>query len=109
MSYNFTASQAAQGANYAGRAMNGLQTAVNIDDQQAHPEGTTFWFRWFIRVVAVTTGLRKFSLSNDKTKHNLRYRFFSTVAMLCGLFGALSISPFCIIAGVMMMYVLKLF
>ncbi|CAF0970456.1 unnamed protein product [Adineta ricciae] len=81
MSYNFTASQAAQGANYAGRAMNAFQTAVNIDDQQAHPEGTTFWFRWFIRVVAVTTGL---------------------LAMLCGLFGALSISPFCIIAGVMM-------
>ena len=27
------------------------------------------------------------------------------VAMICGVFGALSISPICIIAGVMMMFV----
>ncbi len=59
MSFNFTASQATQGANYAGRAMNAFQTAVNVDNQQPHTEGTTFWFRWFIRVVAVVTGLRK--------------------------------------------------
>ncbi|UJR27615.1 hypothetical protein I4U23_008896 [Adineta vaga] len=83
MSYNFTANQAAQGANYAGRAMNAFQSAVNIDNQQPQAEGTTFWFRWFIRVVAIVTGL---------------------LAMLCGLFGALSISPFCIIAGVMMIF-----
>ncbi|CAF1462604.1 unnamed protein product [Rotaria magnacalcarata] len=82
MSFNLNASQAAQGATYAGRAMNAFQTAVNIDDQQPQAEGTTFWFRWLVRIVAVVTGI---------------------LAMICGLFGALSISPFCIIAGVMMM------
>jgi hypothetical protein len=60
MSFNFTANQATQGANYAGRAMNAFQTAVNVDNQQPHTEGTTFWFRWFIRVVAVVTGTRNF-------------------------------------------------
>ncbi|CAF1140112.1 unnamed protein product [Adineta steineri] len=90
MSYNFNPNQAAQGAtyaaqgaNYAGRAMNAFQTAVNIDDQQPQAEGTTFWFRWFIRATAIVTGI---------------------LAMLCGVFGALSISPFCIIAGVMMIF-----
>ena len=60
MSFNFTANQAAQGANYAGRAMNAFQTAVNIDNEQPQAEGTTFWFRWLIRVAAVVTGVRKF-------------------------------------------------
>ena len=60
MSFNFTPNQAAQGASYAGRAMNAFQTAVNIDDQQPQTPGTTFGFRWFIRVVAVVSGLRKF-------------------------------------------------
>lgn len=60
MSFNFTTNQAAQGANYAGRAMNAFQTAVNIDNQQPQAEGTTFGFRWLIRVVAVVTGIRKF-------------------------------------------------
>jgi hypothetical protein len=59
MSFNFTANQATQGANYAGRAMNAFQTAVNIDNQQPQQAGTTFWFRWFIRVVAIVTGIRK--------------------------------------------------
>lgn len=63
MSFNFTANQATQGANYAGRAMNAFQTAVNIDNQQPQPAGTTFWFRWFIRVVAVVTGIRKIGQS----------------------------------------------
>ncbi|CAF0828801.1 unnamed protein product [Rotaria sp. Silwood1] len=81
MSYNLTENQASQGANYAGRAMNAFQTAVNIDNQQPQTEGTTFWFRWFIRVVAIVTGI---------------------LAMICGLFGALSVSPFCILAGVIM-------
>lgn len=58
MNLNFSPGQAAQGANYAGRAMNAFQTAVNIDNQQPQAEGTTFWFRWLIRVVAVTTGSR---------------------------------------------------
>jgi len=83
MSFNFTPSQAAQGANYAGRAMNAFQTAVNVDNQQPHPEGTTFGFRWLVRVCAVVTG---------------------TLAMICGIFGAISISPFCIIAGVLMVF-----
>jgi hypothetical protein len=60
MSFNFTTNQAAQGANYAGRAMNAFQTAVNIDSQQPQGEGTTFGFRWLIRVVAIVTGIRKF-------------------------------------------------
>jgi len=60
MSFNFTTNQAAQGANYAGRAMNAFQTAVNIDSQQPQAEGTTFGFRWLIRVVAIVTGIRKF-------------------------------------------------
>lgn len=81
MNFNVTPGQAAQGANYAGRAMNAFQSAVNIDNQQPNVEGTTFWFRWLIRVVAVTTG---------------------GLAMICGVFGALSVSPMCIIAGVMM-------
>jgi hypothetical protein len=59
MSFNFTANQATQGASYAGRAMNAFQTAVNIDNQQTQQPGTTFWFRWFIRVVAIVTGIRK--------------------------------------------------
>ena len=60
MSFNFTPtpSQAAQGASYAGRAMNAFNSAVNIDDQQPQAAGTTFWFRWFVRVVAVVTGTR---------------------------------------------------
>lgn len=58
MSFNVTPNQAAQGASYAGRAMNAFQTAVNIDNQQPQTEGTTFWFRWLIRVVAVVTGGR---------------------------------------------------
>jgi hypothetical protein len=61
MNFNFSPSQAAQGANYAGRAVNAFQTAVNIDDQQPQPEGTTFGFRWLIRVVAIVTGIRKFT------------------------------------------------
>jgi hypothetical protein len=56
MNMNFSPNQAAQGANYANRAMNAFQTAVNIDNEQPQAEGTTFWFRWLIRVVAVTTG-----------------------------------------------------
>jgi hypothetical protein len=60
MSFNFTANQAAQGANYAGRAMNAFNTAVNMDNQQPQPEGTTFNFRWLVRVVAVVSGIRKF-------------------------------------------------
>ena len=56
---NINASQAAQGANYAGRAMNAFQTAVDIDNQQPQQEGTTFWFRWLIRIVAIITGIRK--------------------------------------------------
>lgn len=81
MSFNVTPNQAAQGASYAGRAMNAFQTAVNIDNQQPQTEGTTFWFRWLIRVVAVVTG---------------------GLAMICGVFGALSVSPLCIISGIMM-------
>ena len=60
MNYNMTPNQAAQGANYAGRAVNAFQTAVNIDSQQPQAEGTTFWFRWFIRVVAIVSGTRKY-------------------------------------------------
>ena len=59
---SINATQAAQGANYAGHAMNAFQTAVNIDNQQAKPEGTTFWFRWLIRIVAIVTGIRSFFL-----------------------------------------------
>ena len=58
---NLNANQAAQSAQYAGQAMNMFQTAVNIDNQQPQPEGTTFWFRWLIRIVAVVTGIRKSS------------------------------------------------
>ena len=58
---NLNADQAAQSAQYAGRAMNMFQTAVNIDDQQPKAEGTTFWFRWLIRIIAVVTGIRKSS------------------------------------------------
>jgi hypothetical protein len=57
---SFNANQTAQTANYAGQAMNAFQTAVNIDNQQPQPEGTTFWFRWLIRIVAIVTGIRKF-------------------------------------------------
>lgn len=60
MSFNFTANQAAQGANYAGRAMNAFQTAVNVDNQQPKPEGTTFWFRTAVRTVAIISGSRNF-------------------------------------------------
>lgn len=56
---NLSSDQAAQGAQYAGRAMNVFQTAVNIDNQQPKTEGTTFWFRWLIRIVAVVTGICK--------------------------------------------------
>ena len=70
MSFNFTPNQAAQGANYAGRAMNAFQTAVNIDSQQPQTPGTTLWFRWFIRVVAVVTGIRKIE------KNKLQQFFF---------------------------------
>lgn len=52
--------QAAQSASYAGRAMDAFQTAVTIDNQQPQQEGTTFWFRWLIRIVAVVTGIRKY-------------------------------------------------
>lgn len=105
MSFNFTPNQAAQGANYAGRAMNAFQTAVNIDSQQPQAPGTTLWFRWFVRVVAVVTGIRKI----EKTNSNNSSSFSSVVAMICGIFGALSISPFCIIAGVLMMFVCSLY
>jgi hypothetical protein len=57
---SFNANQTAQTANYAGRAMNAFQTAVEIDNQQVQPEGTTFWFRWLIRIVAIVTGIRKY-------------------------------------------------
>jgi len=80
---NFNASQTAQTANYAGRAMNAFQTAVDIDNQQPQAEGTTFWFRWLIRIVAIVTGI---------------------LAMICGVFGALSIYPSCIAAGVLMVF-----
>jgi len=80
---NFNASQAAQTANYAGRAMNAFQTAVTIDNQQPQPEGTTFWFRWLIRIVAIVTGI---------------------LAMVCGVIGALSVSPSCIAAGAIMIF-----
>jgi hypothetical protein len=102
MNFNFSPNQAAQGANYAGRAMNAFQTAVNIDNQQPQPEGTTFGFRWLIRVVAVVSGLREFSIKN---KYIFFIHRFLLVAIICGIFGALSISPFCIIAGVLMMFV----
>lgn len=59
MSFNLNANQTAQGAQYAGRAMNAFQTAVNYDNDQPQAEGTTFWFRWLIRVVAIVTGGRK--------------------------------------------------
>jgi len=59
MSFNLNANQTAQGAQYAGRAMNAFQTAVNYDNNQPQTEGTTFWFRWLIRVVAIFTGGRK--------------------------------------------------
>lgn len=36
---------------------------------------------------------------------HLLFCFSRSVAMICGLFGALSISPFCIIAGVLIMFV----
>ncbi|CAF3228419.1 unnamed protein product [Rotaria socialis] len=75
---NINANQAAQTAGYAGQAMNAFQAAVNIDNQQPKPEGTTFWFRWLIRIVAIVTGI---------------------LAMICGVFGALSTSPSCIVAG----------
>jgi hypothetical protein len=80
---NFNANQAAQTANYAGRAANVFQTAVNIDNEQPKAEGTTFWFRWLIRIVAIVTGI---------------------LAMICGVIGALSISPSCIGAGVIMIF-----
>ena len=105
MNFNFSPSQAAQGANYAGRAMNAFQSAVNIDDQQPQAEGTTFWFRWLIRVVAITTGICKYAEIVYQSLHLYLCSLLSLVAMICGMFGALSISPTCIIAGVMMMYV----
>ncbi|CAF0986955.1 unnamed protein product [Rotaria sordida] len=80
---NLNANQAAQTANYAGQAMNAFQTAVTIDNQQPKPEGTTFWFRWLIRIVAIATGI---------------------FAMICGVFGALSTSASCIAAGAIMIF-----
>ncbi|CAF1469906.1 unnamed protein product [Rotaria magnacalcarata] len=80
---NINANQAAQTAGYAGQAMNAFQAAVNIDNQQPKPEGTTFWFRWLIRIVAIVTGI---------------------LAMICGVFGALSTSPSCIAAGAIMIF-----
>ncbi|CAF1432684.1 unnamed protein product [Adineta steineri] len=80
---NFNANQASQTANYAGQAMSAFQTAVNIDNQQPQAEGTTFWFRWLIRIVAIVTGI---------------------LAMVCGVFGALSVSASCIAAGVLMIF-----
>ncbi|CAF2851496.1 unnamed protein product [Rotaria sp. Silwood2] len=80
---SFNTNQAAQTANYAGQAMNAFQTAVAIDDQQAKPEGTTFWFRWLIRIVAIVTGI---------------------LAMICGVFAAISVTPSCIAAGVIMIF-----
>jgi hypothetical protein len=80
---SFNANQAAQTANYAGRAMNAFQTAVDIDNQQPQQEGTTFWFRWLIRIVAIVTGI---------------------LAMICGVFAAISITPACIAAGVIMIF-----
>jgi len=80
---NFNSNQAAQTANYAGRAMNAFQTAVTIDNQQPQPEGTTFWFRWLIRIVAVVTGI---------------------LAMVCGVIGAIGISATCLAAGVIMVF-----
>lgn len=65
---NFNANQATQSANYAGRAMDAFQTAVTIDNQQPKPEGTTFWFRWLIRLVAVITGIRK-SINSFNKRH----------------------------------------
>ena len=65
MNINVNASQAAQGANYAGRAMNAFQSAVDIDNQQPQAEGTTFWFRWLIRIVAVVSGIRTYFRSPD--------------------------------------------
>jgi len=80
---NINTSQAAQSANYAGRAMNAFQTAVAIDNQQPQAEGTTFWFRWLVRIVAIVTGI---------------------LAMICGVFGALSTSASCIAAGVILIF-----
>jgi hypothetical protein len=85
MNFNFSPNQAAQGANYAGRAMNAFQTAVNIDNQQPQPEGTTFGFRWLIRVVAVVSGLRKFSIK--KQIHFLYSSFFLSCNNLWNLRG----------------------
>ena len=65
MNINVNANQAAQGANYAGRAMNAFQSAVDIDNQQPQAEGTTFWFRWLIRIVAVVSGIRKYFRSHE--------------------------------------------
>ena len=104
MNFNFSPGQAAQGANYAGRAMNAFQSAVNIDDQQPQAEGTTFWFRWLIRVVAITTGICKLTEIFHRFSPVSR-SFIFLVAMICGMFGALTVSPICIVAGVMMMYV----
>lgn len=64
---NFNPDQAAQTANYAGRAMNAFQTAVTIDNQQPKAEGTTFWFRWLVRIVAIVTGIRKLFDKNKQT------------------------------------------
>ena len=73
MNINLTPGQAAQGASYAGRAMNAFQSAVNIDNQQPNVEGTTFWFRWLIRVVAVTTGGRKYDISGSMLSSSFVY------------------------------------
>lgn len=102
---NINANQAAQGANYAGRAMNAFQSAVEIDNQQPQAEGTTFWFRWLIRIVSVITGIRTFFPGSLFIFNRVRSLL---VAMVCGVIAALSIHATCIAAGVIMVYVNRL-
>jgi hypothetical protein len=92
-------SQAAQGISYANHAANAFQTAVDIDNQQPHAEGTTFWFRWLIRIVAVVTGIRK-SIDWCLTKS---CNDLHLVAMICGVIAALSTHATCIAGGAIMM------
>lgn len=99
----FNSTQAAQTANYGRQAMNAFQTAVTIDNQQPKPEGTTFWFRWLVRIVAIVTGVRKIILIFFGLITPLLFVFL--VAMICGVIGALSIKPTCIAAGVLTTYV----
>jgi len=60
-----------------------IQAAINADSQQQHVEGTTFWFRWVVRIVAILTGIG---------------------AMVCGVIGAISIHATCVAAGVIMIF-----